>query len=227
MIGYIVSGTVLAVSSVFNVGMTIYKHKDTIRKITKIFNDMGYEVDQKKVKDIFHYDLNEITNNKENDLGEHSLNQSVYESTAIIPILNLIYNKYNIEYLRGNYTHNEYYDILVNKLDTDFMEESGFITKKERTSADIDEDLMSRLEEMVKAQFEEETKSVSKNIEEEKRNLKPTKPPLELANIRKSLVNKYSFVQIENNFYSVPEYLVGLNVTSKIYYNLRQLYMFQ
>lgn len=64
-------------------------------------------------------------------------------------------------------------------------------------------------------------------IEEEKRNLKPTKPPLELANIRKSLVNKYSFVQIENNFYSVPEYLVGLNVTCKIYYNLRQLYMFQ
>ena len=171
MIGYIVSGAVLAVSSVFNVGMTIYKHKDTIRKITKRFNDMGYEVDQNKVKDIFHYNLNEVTGNKENDLGEHSLNQSVYESTSIIPILNLIYNKYNIEYLRGNYTHNEYYDILVNKLDTDFMEESGFITKKERTSADIDEDLMSRLEEMVKAQFEEETKSVSKNIEEEKRNL--------------------------------------------------------
>ena len=142
---------------------------------------MGYEVDQKKVKDIFHYDLNEITNNKENDLGEHSLNQSVYESTAIIPILNLIYNKYNIEYLRGNYTHNEYYDILVNKLDTDFMEESGFITKKERTSADIDEDLMSRLEEMVKAQFEEETKSVSKNIEEEKRNLIDIKNELNMS----------------------------------------------
>ena len=181
MIGYIVSGTVLAVSSVFNVGMTIYKHKYTIRKITKRFNDMGYEVDQKRVKDIFHYDLNEITNNKENDLGEHSLNQSVYESTAIIPILNLIYNKYNIEYLRGNYTHNEYYDILVNKLDTDFMEESGFITKKERTSADIDEDLMSRLEEMVKAQFEEETKSVSKNIEEEKRNLIDIKNELNMS----------------------------------------------
>lgn len=181
MIGYIVSGTVLAVSSVFNVGMTIYKHKDTIRKITKRFNDMGYEVDQKRVKDIFHYDLNEITNNKENDLGEHSLNQSVYESTAIIPILNLIYNKYNIEYLRGNYTHNEYYDILVNKLDTNFMEESGFITKKERTSADIDEDLMSRLEEIVKAQFEEETKSVSKNIEEEKKKLIDIKNDLNMS----------------------------------------------
>lgn len=56
-------------------------------------------------------------------------------------------------------------------------------------------------------------------IEEEKKCLKPVKPPLELANIRESTVNKYSFVQIENNFYSVPEYLVGFKVTSKIYYN--------
>lgn len=61
-------------------------------------------------------------------------------------------------------------------------------------------------------------------IEEEKKILKHTKPPLELANIKKSFVNKYSFVQIENNFYSVPEYLVGLDVTSKIYYNKILIY---
>ena len=61
-------------------------------------------------------------------------------------------------------------------------------------------------------------------IEEEKVKLKPTKPPLELADIRKSTVNKYSFIQIENNFYSVPEYLVGLTVTSKIYYNKILIY---
>ncbi len=61
-------------------------------------------------------------------------------------------------------------------------------------------------------------------IKEEKKKLKPTKPPLEIADIRKSLVNKYSFVQIENNFYSVPEYLVGLTVTSKIYYNKILIY---
>lgn len=61
-------------------------------------------------------------------------------------------------------------------------------------------------------------------IEEEKEKLKPTKPPLELADIRKSVVNKYSFVQIENNFYSVPEYLIGLTVTSKIYYNKILIY---
>lgn len=61
-------------------------------------------------------------------------------------------------------------------------------------------------------------------IEEEKKKLKIAKPPLELAEIRKSFVNKYSFVQIENNFYSVPEYLVGLSVTSKIYYNKILIY---
>lgn len=61
-------------------------------------------------------------------------------------------------------------------------------------------------------------------LEEEKKNLIATKPPLELAEIRKSCVNKYSFVQIENNFYSVPEYLVGLTVTSKIYYNKILIY---
>ena len=61
-------------------------------------------------------------------------------------------------------------------------------------------------------------------IKEEKEKLKQTKPPLELADIRKSSVNKYSFVQIENNFYSVPEYLVGLTVTSKIYYNKILIY---
>lgn len=56
-------------------------------------------------------------------------------------------------------------------------------------------------------------------IEEEKKHLKIAKPPLELANITSSIVNKYGFIQIENNFYSVPEYLVGKKVTSKIYYN--------
>lgn len=61
-------------------------------------------------------------------------------------------------------------------------------------------------------------------IEEEKIYLKASKPPLELANITTSVVNKYAFVQIENNFYSVPEYLVGMTVTSKIYYNKILIY---
>ena len=56
-------------------------------------------------------------------------------------------------------------------------------------------------------------------IEEEKKHLIPIKPALELADIRTSVVNKYSFIQIDKNCYSVPEYLVGMTVTSKIYYN--------
>ena len=61
-------------------------------------------------------------------------------------------------------------------------------------------------------------------IEEEKQHLIKSKPPLELANIKQSVVNKYSFIQIENNFYSVPEYLVGFTVTSKIYYDKILIY---
>ena len=74
--------------------------------------------------------------------------------------------------------------------------------------------------------MESQLKKLNENskIEEEKKKLKPTKPPLELAEIRKSSVNKYSFIQIESNFYSVPEYLVGLTVTSKIYYNKILIY---
>ena len=76
-------------------------------------------------------------------------------------------------------------------------------------------------EEVAIEYMESQLKKLNENskIEEEKKKLKATKPPLELAEIRKSSVNKYSFIQIENNFYSVPEYLVGLTVTSKIYYN--------
>lgn len=74
--------------------------------------------------------------------------------------------------------------------------------------------------------MESQLKKLNENskIEEEKKKLKATKPPLELAEIRKSSVNKYSFIQVENNFYSVPEYLVGLTVTSKIYYNRILIY---
>lgn len=56
-------------------------------------------------------------------------------------------------------------------------------------------------------------------IAEEVACLLPYKPKLELANITTLKVNKYSFIQTGNNFYSVPEYLVGKRVTAKMYYN--------
>lgn len=56
-------------------------------------------------------------------------------------------------------------------------------------------------------------------IKEERDYLLPYKPKLELANIKSVKVNKYSFVRIENIYYSVPEYLVGKEVTAKVYYD--------
>ena len=56
-------------------------------------------------------------------------------------------------------------------------------------------------------------------IHEEKNKLLPYKPKLELANISENHVNSYSFVSVDNNFYSVPEYLVGKTVTVKKYHN--------
>lgn len=61
-------------------------------------------------------------------------------------------------------------------------------------------------------------------INEEKKYLLPYKPKLELADIVMLKVNKYSFVQSDNNFYSVPEYLIGKTVTAKLYYDQIEIY---
>jgi hypothetical protein len=62
------------------------------------------------------------------------------------------------------------------------------------------------------------------SIEKEIKYLNPTKPPLELANVREQKVNKYSFIQVDNNHYSVPEYLVDRTVSVKIYYDKIKIY---
>ena len=54
-------------------------------------------------------------------------------------------------------------------------------------------------------------------FEEERKHLRPYRPPLELAEISDQKVDKYSFVRVDNNFYSVPDYLVGRNVLVKSY----------
>lgn len=61
-------------------------------------------------------------------------------------------------------------------------------------------------------------------IEDEMLNLQPYKPMLELANITINKVNKYSFIRIENNFYSVPDYLVGKSVSVKSYFDRIVIY---
>lgn len=66
--------------------------------------------------------------------------------------------------------------------------------------------------------------NTSSRIEEEMMNLLPYKPKLELANITINKVSKYSFIRIENNFYSVPEYLVEKSVSVKSYFDRIVIY---
>lgn len=61
-------------------------------------------------------------------------------------------------------------------------------------------------------------------IQEESLCLLPIKPKLELSKITFNRVSKYSFIQVESNFYSVPEYLVGREVSVKSYYDKLMVY---
>jgi hypothetical protein len=56
-------------------------------------------------------------------------------------------------------------------------------------------------------------------MEEEKKHLRPYRPPLELAVISDAKVNPSSLISVDTVFYSVPEYLVGKRVIVKKYHN--------
>ena len=56
-------------------------------------------------------------------------------------------------------------------------------------------------------------------MEEEKKHLKPHRPPLELAVASEPKVDTCSFVSVDTVKYSVPEYLVGKRVFVKKYHN--------
>lgn len=56
-------------------------------------------------------------------------------------------------------------------------------------------------------------------IEEEKKYLKPYRPKYETSNITINNVDKYSFIHVDGNCYSVPEDLCGKTVTVKSYPN--------
>lgn len=61
-------------------------------------------------------------------------------------------------------------------------------------------------------------------IETEKLSLLPYRPPLDLAKITHQTVNKYSFVQVNQTFYSVPDYLVGREVSVHVTAQLVRIY---
>lgn len=69
--------------------------------------------------------------------------------------------------------------------------------------------------------LENELMEINKNssIEEEKKHLKPYRPKYEVAQISNNYVNKYSFITVDGNFYSVPEDLCEKHVDVKLYPN--------
>lgn len=56
-------------------------------------------------------------------------------------------------------------------------------------------------------------------ISQEIKHLPPKKPKLDLATVTVQKPNKYSFVRVDTNHYSVPEHLIGRLVTIKKYYD--------
>lgn len=56
-----------------------------------------------------------------------------------------------------------------------------------------------------------------KEIDTERHQLKPMVSDYDYALTTKHKVDKYSFIHVQNNFYSVPDYLVGETVTVKLY----------
>lgn len=83
-------------------------------------------------------------------------------------------------------------------------------------------DSFEEAEERLKNKLKELNKK--SRIEDEKESLIPLKPLLDLADVRNQKVNKYSTIQVEKNFYSVPELLIGKNVIVKNYLTLIEVY---
>ena len=65
--------------------------------------------------------------------------------------------------------------------------------------------------------LEEKLKELNKDllIEKEKEFLTPYMPPYQTAQISSNCVNKYSFITVDGNFYSVPDYLCEKSVVVK------------
>lgn len=153
--------SILLASTSFNAGMIFYKRYDTEKRIKQKYEDMGYQVDENKIKNLFSYDIDEY-------YDSNSLNQMLYEVIGFLPILNIINSKYNMEYLMGNYEHNKYFENIVNKSTESFMLYNGFI--KENDSSDINDDLMNNIllqaKNKVDNEIDEEIKNINQNNKE-------------------------------------------------------------
>ena len=96
-----------------------------------------------------------------------------------------------------------------------YVESSVKTTRKEVFAVRYRFDSIEDAEKYLEAELIRMNKN--SQIEEEMGYLQPWRPQLELSRMSEPRVDKYSFVRVDNNFYSVPEYLVGRKVTVRCY----------
>ena len=96
-----------------------------------------------------------------------------------------------------------------------YVESSVKVVRKEAFSVRYRFDSTKEAEEYLEAELCR--MNAKSSIDEEMKYLLPWRPPLELSRMTEQRVDKYSFVRVDNNFYSVPEYLVGRKVTVRNY----------
>lgn len=117
-----------------------------------------------------------------------------------------------------------YYDYKINVTNCFSGNEKGFVessvkwVRKEVFTKRIEFDSFEEASQYLQEKLEELNEN--SKVNEEMNFLRPYRPPFESADIRLNVyVNKYSFVQIDNNHYSVPEGLCEKRVTVKAYPN--------
>jgi len=81
---------------------------------------------------------------------------------------------------------------------------------------------LDKLNKLKKKRFK--NKSPLDKLNEERDHLKELMPTYDIARDKECRVNKYSFIVIEQNRYSVPDYLVGKFVMAKIYSEKIKIY---
>ena len=117
----------------------------------------------------------------------------------------------------------EYYGFDINVTNCFSGNEKGFVEssvkklRREIFAKKYEFDSFEEAETYMAEQLERINKDAK--TEEEKAALQPARPPLELATLTDQIVNKYSFIRVDNNFYSVPDHLVGHKVRVKNYLN--------
>ena len=114
-----------------------------------------------------------------------------------------------------------YYGFSLNVTNCFSGNEKGYVESSVKATRNEAFALRYRFDSIEDAEEYLETELIRMNagsqIEEEMKCLLPWRPALELSRMTEQVVDKYSFVRIENNFYSVPEYLVGRTVSVRRY----------